>query len=383
MSVAHATHFIRQAALGLQHAHECGMVHRDIKPANLMLTSAGVVKIMDFGLARLAREGAINGGLTGKHMLMGTADYIAPEQADDAQTADIRADIYSLGCTFYHLLAARPPFAGGTVMQTLLAHTTTPPPLAELPEGTPEALRAVLAMMLEKNPAKRYQTPDEGVKALRACRKNPTRVGLPTVKRKDRGTLLPDRGTRIDPPVGPAVSHPSEVADDADARESNRPTRSVGQPRARRAKRKRRSTRWALAFSAGLAVALFAGLVAFGVSRLRDPKADQSPLGKGEVVVRCKDHRLELAIRREGKVVETIRPDSPALSLPTGEYDLQVVAGAPELVGFEGKLSLAEGARLVVDVRREGIIVQDAASARPPPWQPNDRPPFQRKLGDK
>src|SRR4051812_8816673 len=82
LPVAHACHFAQQAALGLQHAHERGMVHRDIKPANLMLTAGGIVKVMDFGLARLAREGASGAGLTGENVLMGTADYIAPEQAE-------------------------------------------------------------------------------------------------------------------------------------------------------------------------------------------------------------------------------------------------------------------------------------------------------------
>jgi formylglycine-generating enzyme required for sulfatase activity/tRNA A-37 threonylcarbamoyl transferase component Bud32 len=166
LPVAQACHFICQAALGLQHAHERGMVHRDIKPHNLMLTAGGVVKLMDFGLARLAREGASARGLTGENVLMGTADYIAPEQAQDAHTADIRADVYSLGCTLYHLLAGRAPFAGVSVVQKLMAHTTTPAPLAELPGPTPEGLRTVLAKMLEKDPARRYQTPGEVAQAL-------------------------------------------------------------------------------------------------------------------------------------------------------------------------------------------------------------------------
>jgi serine/threonine protein kinase len=111
LPVAHACHYIRQAALGLQHAFEQGMVHRDIKPQNLMRTPRGQVKILDFGLARMARERKCGRGLTQVGAFMGTPEFVAPEQANDAHTADTRADIYSLGCTLYCLLAGRPPFA--------------------------------------------------------------------------------------------------------------------------------------------------------------------------------------------------------------------------------------------------------------------------------
>src|SRR5262249_29544049 len=105
----------RQAALGLQHAHEHGLTHRDIKPHNLMRADNGTVKILDFGLARLAREAGLSrveeaGGVTPEGVLLGTVDYMAPEQADDPRGADIRSDLYALGCTLYHLLAGRVPF---------------------------------------------------------------------------------------------------------------------------------------------------------------------------------------------------------------------------------------------------------------------------------
>ena len=115
LPVAHACYFIYQAALGLQHAHEHGMVHRDIKPANLMLAREGkkaIVKVLDFGLAKVTSEGQVDGGLTHEGQMLGTPDYIAPEQIRDAQSADIRADIYSLGCTLYYLLTGGPPFRG-------------------------------------------------------------------------------------------------------------------------------------------------------------------------------------------------------------------------------------------------------------------------------
>ena len=107
LPVAHACYFIHQAALGLQHAHQRGMVHRDIKPANLIVAREGnkpVVKVLDFGLAKVTSEGQADSGLTREGQMLGTPDYIAPEQIRSAQSADIRADIYSLGCTLYYLL---------------------------------------------------------------------------------------------------------------------------------------------------------------------------------------------------------------------------------------------------------------------------------------
>jgi formylglycine-generating enzyme required for sulfatase activity/tRNA A-37 threonylcarbamoyl transferase component Bud32 len=167
LPVVHACVYARQAALGLQHAHEQGMVHRDIKPHNLMLTPKGQVKILDFGLAKLVSENRVQAALTALNSYMGTPDYSAPEQATDARKADIRADIYSLGCTLYCLLAGRPPFQEETPVQTILAHLEKePPPLPELRPDVPAALWAVVARMLAKDPALRYQKPAEVAQAL-------------------------------------------------------------------------------------------------------------------------------------------------------------------------------------------------------------------------
>jgi len=182
LPVAYACHFIRQAAQALQHAHERGMVHRDIKPHNLMLVrqpAAGLVKVMDFGLARLTVEGASESGLTGDNALMGTMDYIAPEQAEDAHRADIRADIYSLGCTLAHLLAGRSLLASGSMTEKLWAHMSGKLPLTELPTAVPAELRAVLVKMTAKEPAQRYQTPGEVATALAPFIKKATPVAGP------------------------------------------------------------------------------------------------------------------------------------------------------------------------------------------------------------
>jgi serine/threonine protein kinase/Leucine-rich repeat (LRR) protein len=166
LPVALACEYVRQVAVGLQHAYEQGMVHRDIKPANLMVTSAGQVKILDFGLARLASE--LPGGVaTQEGYVLGTPDYIAPEQAEDSRQADIRADVYSLGCTLYHLLTDEPPFPTGTFLQKIKAHQTqTPRPLTELRPDVPARLVAVVERMMAKDPDQRYQTPAEVAQAL-------------------------------------------------------------------------------------------------------------------------------------------------------------------------------------------------------------------------
>jgi hypothetical protein len=167
LPVVHACHFVRQAALGLQHASEQGMVHRDLKPHNLMVTPKGQVKILDFGLARLAAEKTVRPGLTAEDALMGTPEYLAPEQALDARQADVRADIYSLGCTLYCLLAGQPPFPDGTAMQKIMAHLEKQPrPLAEVRAEVPADLWAVVERMLAKDPTARYQKPVEVAQAL-------------------------------------------------------------------------------------------------------------------------------------------------------------------------------------------------------------------------
>jgi WD40 repeat protein/tRNA A-37 threonylcarbamoyl transferase component Bud32 len=169
LPVDRACDYIRQAALGLQYAFERRMVHRDLKPHNLMLTPDGRVKILDFGLARFASEAASAAGVTGTGMVLGTVDYMAPEQADSAREADIRSDIYSLGCTLYHLLAGRPPFPTGAPLQKVMAHREKKPqPLTELRPDLPEGFMPVLERMMAKNPRHRYQTPAAAALALEA-----------------------------------------------------------------------------------------------------------------------------------------------------------------------------------------------------------------------
>lgn len=173
LPVPQACELVRQAALGLAHIHERGMVHRDIKPQNLMVGRQGnTLKILDCGLARLSSERrsgrpdaegeATWAGSTPVGMVLGTPDYMAPEQSVNAASADIRSDIYSLGCTLYFALAGQPPFPQGTAIEKLLAQAQRQPLRIEsLRPGLPPQLQGILDRMLAKDPVERYQTPVE------------------------------------------------------------------------------------------------------------------------------------------------------------------------------------------------------------------------------
>src|SRR4051812_22590719 len=159
LRVAHACLFAHQAALGLQHAHEEGLVHRDIKPRNLMLSRKGdraAVKVLDFGLARAPREEKVDGGLPPVGQALGPPDFIAPEQILDAPSADIRADVYSLGGPLYFLLPGRPPFKANSLYDIYQAHISRDAePLNMVRPEVPAELAALVAKMMAKEPARR------------------------------------------------------------------------------------------------------------------------------------------------------------------------------------------------------------------------------------
>ena len=168
MAIDYASHCIKQAARGMQHAHEAGLVHRDIKPANILLDRKGAIRVLDLGLARFFNDD--NDLLTLKYdenNVLGTADYVAPEQAINSHEVDIRADIYSLGATFYFLLAGQPPFPEGKAAQKLIWHQMKEPtPVHELRPEVPKELSALVAKMLTKKPAGRHATPADVMAAL-------------------------------------------------------------------------------------------------------------------------------------------------------------------------------------------------------------------------
>jgi hypothetical protein len=170
---------IRQAALGLQYSFERGMVHRDIKPSNLMVSTDGTVKILDFGLAKMQSELSVDAGLTSTGAFLGSVDYMAPEQLDDPRLADVQADIYSLGCTLYHLLSGGPPFQG-TTFEVLEAHRSVEAkPLNAGRSEVSSELAALVGKMMAKKPGRRFQTPVEVARRLMPFAEGPAAELIP------------------------------------------------------------------------------------------------------------------------------------------------------------------------------------------------------------
>ena len=162
-----AGNYLYQAALGLQHAHDSGLIHRDIKPANILIDRQGVVKILDMGLARFFNDH--DDMITKKYdeTVLGTADYLSPEQAIDSHTVDIRSDIYSMGCTFYYTLTGQPPFGDGSVAQKLIWHQTRAPKLlSEVRPDIPNDLNAIIARCMMKKADDRFASPSALIEVL-------------------------------------------------------------------------------------------------------------------------------------------------------------------------------------------------------------------------
>jgi serine/threonine protein kinase len=286
LPAAHAGSYVLQAARGLQHAFEKGMVHRDIKPQNLILHGkTNIVKILDFGLAKATHTTGIPGeGLTGLNMMMGTPDYMAPEQARDAANVDIRADIYSLGCTLYCLLAGRAPFVGGSLATKLAAHQLSEPePVESLRSDLPPGLAEIVRKMMAKDPDQRYQKPEEVVQALTICfkgkGKQPTAKASPENIKAAKPVAAPKLGAKGE---GKSIYTKKTIAPIAAPRQtmSERPSPVVRRKNEEKTWQRRK---W-LTAAGGAAIPILLGLIGLWAAGLFKAKPAASVLVPGAIV---------------------------------------------------------------------------------------------------
>jgi serine/threonine protein kinase len=395
MPVGHACYFVHQAALGLQHAFQRGMVHRDIKPGNLMLArdgDRGVIKVLDFGLAKAGRENKVVGlgldrvedtqgaapALTLAGQMLGTPDFIAPEQIDDAQSADIRADIYSLGCTLYYLLSGGPPFPSMTLYDVLQAHHSMDAQTLNLvrPE-VPSELAALVAKMMAKDPQRRFQTPDEVAKALPPFFKKKAGTAVaPGLGLSPVGTfgvsLSTVGATQLSiPPVHAPISAPTTAA----ARTQNRPEEmwksliDFKEPEdiqpilaaATASVRKHPRRRWTVV----------AGLVGF-LAILLAGITYRITTDKGELVIETEDPSIEVVVKQGGKEVTIIDTQTKyRMVLNSGNYELELQGDKPGLRLSTEKFTLKRGDKTIVTVSREPGT-KGTSNATPPEAPPTE-----------
>ena len=304
-----ACDYVRQAALGLQHAYEQGMVHRDIKPHNLMLTPTGQVKILDFGLASLIADevaadvyhgdesSATAACLTEANAVIGTPDYMAPEQVTDAHAADIRSDLYGLGCTFYFLLTGRAPFADASIMEKIQAYRERHPlPVDQLRGNLPAEVASIVMKMMAKQPHDRYQTPAEVAVALAPYIKTSAAVLEPQLGASPSGSWFRNRTGMLLVAVLPIL------------------------------------------------FAVAAALIYVETN-------------KGTIVIETDDSDVQVIVQQDGERVAILdKKSSQQVSLDTGTYTVRLGAGADGLSMSlpEGSpFSLRRGEKKIVTVRRD------------------------------
>jgi eukaryotic-like serine/threonine-protein kinase len=189
-----AADYIAQVSMGLQHAHDMGLVHRDIKPANCLVDKHGTVKLLDLGLAKLTEDDQASLTMANEENVLGTADYLAPEQALNSHEADNRSDIYSLGCTLYFLLTGSPPFPEGSISERLLKHQTArPESIFKARADAPPSLVDICEIMMSKKPADRFQSAGEVATQLKSWLADRGRsIGGGTLETRD-----PDQGSGV------------------------------------------------------------------------------------------------------------------------------------------------------------------------------------------
>jgi WD40 repeat protein/serine/threonine protein kinase len=368
MPVGNACSYIHQASLGLQHAHEQGMVHRDIKPGNLMLSRSGdraLIKVLDFGLAKAGRENRVvdlsldraeqaqlhSADLTLAGQMLGTPAFIAPEQIDDAKCADIRADIYSLGCTLYYLLSGGPPFQAETLYDVLQAHHSKDArSLNFVRPEVPAELAALVAKMMAKEPARRFQTPGEVARALHPFFKRTSQPAMQSALAVDQvhtpGASVSTSGGAGFASTSPLQLVPSSAVEAtlqqyqpeemwkslislADLQISE--TAPVASTQRLRGSRRRL---WPYA-------AVLAGLMALlAVLVINYRMATDT----GELLIETEDPDAQLIVKQRGRRVMIVAPRSKKrITLISGDYELELQDNLPELRLSTERITIKRG----------------------------------------
>ena len=385
LSVANACEIVRQAALGLQSAADAGLVHRDIKPPNLMLTDSGTVKILDLGLAQIATDtdAVDRPELTSTGQIMGTFDYLAPEQATDTKNVDIRADIYGLGCTLFKLLTGRAPFAfdgPATPYQRIRAHLEDPiPSVRDVRADVPEALDGLLARMLAKQPASRITPPSVVVETIATfC----TGHDLPALLKSAEGQPAAEADTasvasQTVPYVSVAASRVSELAAESSvpaavleaqpaAKEQSVSVDDHSTPRTSpgpEAATKRRRI---------LPVAIILAM-SFGLLAYLSPLIFTVQTDGGTIVLECDPAALQGAkVEIDGEEIQLTLPDDErpvTIGVDKLSGKLRITKAGFKVFAEDFEFAAADG-RHTIQVRLDPLSPTSKVLASPNHWQP-------------
>lgn len=330
MKVADACEVIRQAAIGLQHVHEQGLVHRDIKPSNLMVTPDGQVKILDLGLALLGEQQDGMDELTTVGQMMGTIDYMAPEQCDDSHVVDIRADIYSLGATLFKMITGSAPFAT-SIRRSPLSRiralaTEDAPLLSDRVKDVPDGLNQVVCRMLSRDPDDRMSTPEEVVTAMEEC--------------------CPGHDLAMAVSTAAAAPAPRQKHLTAE-RAAPRPVAGETTPEAP-------SSNWYRAVK----LLLGAGLVALAAIIFR------LQTDKGELIVNCNVPGVEVKLLKDGKPHQemSLKHGKTSLSVFSGNYEIQIPGQSDSVEVTANKFTITRGSKVVAEIRKVDDSVEDSDS---------------------